>query len=46
MYPAKVTEIFDVKANPGWAVSIEQLIYFSETEAGSLPSGLAAKGVR
>ncbi len=43
MYPAQVTEIFDPKTSPGWQVNVRQLQYFSETEGGSLPSGLAAK---
>jgi hypothetical protein len=43
MYPALVTEIFDPKASPGWQVNVKQLQYFSETEGGALPSGLAIK---
>ena len=40
LYPARVTEVFDPKASPGWALEIKQLQYFANTEGGSLPADL------
>jgi len=42
VYPAEVVEVFDPKQSPSWALDISQLVYFSGTEGGALPSTIEA----
>jgi hypothetical protein len=38
----KVTEVFDIKANPSWHVILEPLVWFTNTAGGAIPSTIEA----